>query len=365
MDKDPIDGNPLSFRVFSSATNEKTSSVVGLNSKTYVAGTEYTFKVKPRDQYGNLRSNDIENLLLTNFSDNLEIPVEADIFGSAVLITNLGEEYETEVRVLYNRATLEYDGVFLATKSGPYKVNLWLINERGQQVQLNGSPFEVEVLSSRTDVRECSLVDESQIHDLIAGETKILMLQSRDSYGNFRPNGSDYWEIMIVNEFSQHTVFGEAIHQENGLYEIMFFPIEASASFLHITLNGDHISGSPFEMTVMPNVSFGASCFLLFDLTSDTLVGSDLSDALFVQTADRWKNNLTMPSGVNITATLSSNLSTFEKCEISYISAGLWKVDIVPKLSGKWDLSVRVNGNQIQKSPFTINVLEGAILPIA
>jgi len=247
---EPIKGSPYPFIIQSARTSASRSTASGPGLLSGVAGKYHSFIVVPRDEFGNLRSDDHDD----------ELSGRDGFAGVVTLVDNQGGGVGSEqvaIDFVFNRKDHTYEATFVPTISGTWQVGVTLTTEsllgsidRGGD-HIDGSPFIVQTFPDVTFAQE-SYAHGTGIHHGVAGVVSNFSIQARDAHRNIRNNnvGADEWAVVLRDEDSDYYIVGSVQHEEDGRYRASVIPKIAGKSSLSVTLNGVHIKGSPFEMTV-------------------------------------------------------------------------------------------------------------------
>ena len=247
---EPIKGNTLPLIVRSARTSALRSTASGPGLSSGVAGHDHSFVVVPRDEFGNLRSDDPDDMLTGRDG----------FIGMAMLVDNQGGGVGSEqvpIEFVYDRHDHTYVGNFVPTISGVWQVNITLSSESllgstGSGLgsdHIVGSPFMVQTSPGVTFAQE-SYAHGIGLQHGIAGVTSTFVIEARDVHRNVcESDGSDDWDVVLRDEDAEYEI-GSVEHEGDGRYQATVVPKIAGTSYLSITLNGVHLKGSPFEMIV-------------------------------------------------------------------------------------------------------------------
>jgi len=246
---EPIKGSPSSLVVQSARTSALRSTASGPGLLSGVAGKDHAFVVVPRDDFGNLRSDDPDNEL-TGRDGFVGVATLADNQGGGV-----GSE-QVQIEFAYDRLDHTYMGNFVPTISGTWHVDVTLSAEsllgssgRGAK-HIVGSPFVVQTSPDVAFAQE-SYAHGAGLHHGVAGVASIFFIEAQDAHRNVCSDSAGEWTVVLRDEGSAEHEVGSAQHEGGGRYRATIVPKVAGKSTLSVTLSGVHIKGSPFEMTVV------------------------------------------------------------------------------------------------------------------
>ena len=246
---EPIKGSPFPLVCQSARTSALQSTASGPGLLSGVSGKSHSFVVVPRDEFGNLRSDDHDD----------ELSGRDGFAGVATLVDNQGGGVGSEqvaIDFVFNRHDHTYEANFVATISGTWQVNITFSAEcllGGTDCEgghIAGSPFMVQTSPDATFAQESYATG---IHHGVAGVASTFYVHARDAHRNVCNNDdgtNDDWAVVLRDEASEDFVVGSVQHEEDGRYQASFVPKRAGKSSLSVTLNGVHIKGSPFDVLV-------------------------------------------------------------------------------------------------------------------
>jgi len=139
-----------------------------------------------------------------------------------------------------------YSAHYVLQRPGTFKLSVMLNSLH----HVYGSPFEVEILPSKTFATKCTAQGTALEMVSLGAETNFL-ITARDSYGNAKDKGGDPFEVGVMGP-AQLT---ELTDNENGTYTCCIqglVPEDIDDLATHsllvmVTLHGKHVSGSPFQ----------------------------------------------------------------------------------------------------------------------
>ena len=152
--------------------------------------------------------------------------------------------------VYYMRVIDNGDGTYFSQyvlgRAGKYKLIIRLNDEH----DIFGSPFDVEILPSRTIARFCTAHGDA-LSSIVANETQTFTIIAMDGYGNRKINGGDPFEVGVMGPAQLRSLTDNA----DGTYTCTIAAhnpsaaayVTSSSLMIMVTLHGKPIAGSPFK----------------------------------------------------------------------------------------------------------------------
>jgi len=131
----------------------------------------------------------------------------------------------------------------------------------------------------------------------VAGQTASFTIQSKDTNHNNRDTGVDQWKVALRGPSdvagSAANIAGTAVAKSmgEGKYESLYTPVVAGVYTLAVTLDGNHVIGSPFRTYVSPAKAHGPSCKAKGSALSAAVADGEAK--FTVTAADAFGNKLT------------------------------------------------------------------------
>ena len=299
-----LDASPKEITVVSAETSGSKSDCVGLGLYSGVAGQQFTFTVRPRDEFANLRNDDDPTLLAL------------DPFTSvANLSRNDGEGFgisNVPVTFHYVAANAEFVGTYTPFISGQYELNVQY-NDGSQH--LIGSPFTVDVAPAKTFAKRCNVSGIVSFQSWNVGDVETFYLTARDAMNNMRLIGGDKFEVIaylnrggasidrdndLVKLNLENSKLAEVVHGSvhdhgNGKYTVKIRPIKKGEYTLAVTLGGHHVAKSPYNVLVsVGSASSAASVAVGRGLYT---ARATFESVFTLQARDAYSNDLVTDSG--------------------------------------------------------------------
>lgn len=143
-----------------------------------------------------------------------------------------------------------YSAHYVLSKPGIYQLGVRINDEH----DIYGSPFELEILPSRT-VAETTTAEGETLLRVSPKEISKFTIHAADAFGNPKTRGGDNFEVSLMGPAE----FKSLTDNSNGTYTASFIASDPSTvSYLSsaslnilVTFNGKHIVGSPFKPNII------------------------------------------------------------------------------------------------------------------
>lgn len=144
-----------------------------------------------------------------------------------------------------------YFAQYMVGRAGKYQLSICLNDEH----HICGSPFEVEVLPSRTLARYCTasgpVLQSVRLH-----RTETFTMQAMDGYGNKKVKGGDPFEVAVMGSAQ----LKDLVDHGDGTYTCTIQAsggsvAHSSSLMITVTLLGKPIAGSPFKPVIVDDDS--------------------------------------------------------------------------------------------------------------
>ena len=146
---------------------------------------------------------------------------------------------------------------------------------------IKGSPFDIKVRTDETVAGNCKALGAG-LQGGCVGDHHAFTVQAVDGKGNARTIGGDAYRV------TANGTPGQVVDHMNGTYTATWSSTVAADNVVAVTLDGEHISGSPFACTLSPGELAAAQCEANGDGLHTARAGEPAS---FVVTArDRFGN---------------------------------------------------------------------------
>ena len=280
----------------------------------------------------------------------------------------IGNSPIVPVVINYNDTARNYVSTWMPVRSGMYRLNVIY-----QFHHIFGSPFLVKIKPGATSASE-SIAKGGYGNCLqninwscpggtshgMAGMDSIFYIETYDLYRNRRDVGGDDWNIVLSSLSSSQYSIGRIHDFLNGTYRAAVTPIISGPKELHITLNGVHIKGSPFRFDVTHGLVDGASSYVVDE--NHVMTMTAMSENTFQLKATDEYGNIAIYCGVHpfeANVIVEAEFVDNDKTRVHYVGAGLYEVSIYMLRSGQRSIRIKINGSEVQRSPFNVTVLPG------
>ena len=256
--------SPTIVTVLSGATDPTKSECTGDGLFTATSDISSHFKVFPRDSYYNLRDDDDEWYLASEYFS-----------ATAVLTSQNGHDgvgaEEITAEFVYNHDEHCFEGTYKALQAGNYDLNIYFQADRDAvKAHVAGSPFALTV-SPTSAFGPHSIITSFTTPSLVldAGVCHIFYITSRDINRNLLlAGGDDYIAYSYQIDFSSNTdnVLHNALHNSthayvrygtvtdnaDGTYNVEICPVLQGTHEMHVLLQGVGVSNQPYVNYIRP-----------------------------------------------------------------------------------------------------------------
>ena len=307
---------PSPVRIVSAATSHELSECVGTGLVGGTAGRPHAFTIVPRDRFGNHRRDEAtEALRLDPFSGVASLVDDLGVFGYGVRAVPVTFAYDADAHV--------FRGAFTPTIRGTYELNVTHSSvaseyadyfREGREdddassapgsswpssfaLHVRGSPFTVDTAPAPTFAKRCRLWPSSVVSGAAgaaldfghwhAGLVQSFLIRAHDAFGNLRSVGGDAFEAVAYLNLGgasssrnedldrggrrlhladgpdrqrlAESVYGSVHDHGNGSYTVTMRPIKKGAYTLSVTLQGQHVASSPYDVKVHHGAALAAA----------------------------------------------------------------------------------------------------------
>jgi hypothetical protein len=261
------------------------------------------------------------------------------------LIDNASESIHEEAMMDSTPVHGEYVGIFEPKFVGAFTIEVIFNNNR-----LIGGPIPVSVTSSDASATYSYLAEHTDI-TCVAGSRQRFTLTSCDCFNNVRANGGDVFNASVEGS---SVLFVK--HIDQGLYEVIVEPTKAGENEVSVKHWGDHVSGSPFMMNVLPSAAHASHSRVNF-LNAESksacqgVAGEPLD--LLIECRDKFGN---LVDGEVSQLRLQCSGTTDVASELQCVALGKWQAMFVPTVSGSYTIRAFVDEVEIAHSPLSFSV---------
>lgn len=226
IDGQPIKGSPFATTVRPGATCAGLSTLSGGGRSSAVAGTSAQLTIRAVDCYGNAQTagGDPFTVVLTR-------PGVPNVLGAVI-----------------DRGNGTYSVTYNATIRG-----LWQLATKAGGVHVVGSPHTVLVLPAPTDAAATIAVGEGTSLAYI-GETSVVMVRTKDMYGNDRASGGDHVTATLSQPSTNSLVHADVVDTKDGSYSLRCEPHvdPPAATATATTTTATATAATPFHRHPLP-----------------------------------------------------------------------------------------------------------------
>jgi len=315
-----LDRSPKSLTVVSAATSARVSDAVGPGLYADVAGHPVSFTVRPRDQFGNLRS------------DQDSITLKRDAFAAtAILIDNIGDGYgihDVPVTFTYRHHTDDYA---TAQHSGVYEPHLTRSRHSGSTIDtMDGLGHALH----------------EGVHPPPSRWSEFV--------GTYTPTISGVYQLHVW--YDSELLFAQPYGTKANTYNVNDSPIDSEDRAWQ-TPNSS-LYGSPFIVAVAPARTFAKRTRLWGDGVSVGAVG--LIQTFYFESYDSMNNQrLTGGDNYQVTAHHADGMAEVVLGSITDYLNGTYSVRLRPIIKGPYIISVTLDGHHAASSPYDMFVHYG------
>jgi filamin len=265
--------------------------------------------------------------------------------------------YNSEVEpTIKDNGNGTYDVTYEPTVAGPHKVEVTL-----NGTPISGSPWNFDVTRSDTDP------DPSQFDvfgpGLEGGNTAdpaVFTVVAKNSKGHPLNKGGDPVEVEVSDK-DGNPVHSSVVDNNDGTYSVSYQPIEPGDHRVDVLLRTknplyyDHVKDSPYYVPIVPGT----------DASRSIMYGPGLEEAwdtkpavFYIKAIDRDGNDMGRggdPFEVQVTGPNGD-----VPVDVVDNDDGTYTVTYHPSQHGKHTIYANLKHNPVAKSPYTINVKEGA-----
>ena len=311
-----LTGSPFSSTIVPGALNAPNSS---LSAAGGIAGQLVTIAIRTRDDYSNNLTAGGANIVVGVSGDNTATPT----------VTDNG------------------DGTYAASYT-PLVKGTDTITATANGVAIGGSPLQLPIAIGPADPANTTA-------DVPNGQTGLVtsfQITTRDTGNNPRVAGGD---TVVVTVSGANTATPTVTDNHDGTYSGSYTPSTVGADSVAILINGTAISGSPYPSTVSEGPSKPSLC-------TATVPGgvAGLPTPITVQARDG-AGNLRTTGGDTLQLTVSgANTGTPTATDNG---DGTYSATYTPSVTGLDQLTIQLNGAGIAGSPYSSQVVPGALNP--
>ena len=309
---EPINGSPFESEVATADPDPSNSTATVPDG---VAGETTEITILVRDQFGNGLSGVAAELSVTVSGMNSADPTVND-----------------------GNTPGEYVATYVPETAGMDQVVVQLMGE-----PIQGSPFESMVTPSSADPSNSS----ATVPDGVAGEETAITILAKDPFGNSVSGIADEFTVTISGANSSTSAVNAG--SLPGEYKAVYLPEASGVDQVEILLGGIPISGSAYESRVAPANGDPSNSSAT---VADGVAGEET--VITIRVRDRFGNNISDASDELSVIVSGGNSAAPSVSEGG--SAGLYTASYIPEVAGRDQISVQLDGEPIDGSPFESDV---------
>ena len=361
-----------------------------------VAMEKSYFTVCPRDIYGNLRDDDDETFLASEFFSALLTHIDGqnhDGQGPEIINPSLK----------YDHSTHCFNGEYMPQLAGLYRLNITLqADSYSTKNHVAGSPFTVDVdpalafgpYSVITSLPTPILTMEAGLCHTFTITTRDssrnLLLKGGDSYivytyqVDYSSNSANFQPVNVHNATLPSVRYGVVTDNNDGTYFAEICPVLQGTHEIHVLLRGTGISNQPFRILDKANSRIYSSAKGTFEGQyvdaspyhlvvnhgvphgyTSTAEGNGLVNAIvgvpryiMITVRDPW-DNVIITTNYAPVCTLLLDRSPTATWSVVNLNNGSYTFEYIAEVSGDNLITIQVDGMHIKDSPFKVPIQSG------
>lgn len=200
---------------------------------------------------------------------------------------------------------------------------------------IKNSPYIVPIVPG-TDASS-SLVWGPGLEDVYDTKPTEFYIKSRDRYGNDMGQGGDPYEVQVVGP--KGDVPANVHDNDDGTYTVTYAPQDNGKHTIYVNLKNNAVANSPYTVNVKEGAAFAYTFIEKFQFTVRTKTKS---------------NNFKTVGGETFVVTISGPNGEVpsELIDVQDLNNGCYTVNYSLPAPGDYQVSMKLNGHDIQGSPF-------------
>lgn len=326
--------NPYMVRIAAADPSANTSIVWGAGLVGGMAGTNQSFAVYFRDVYGNpiLYSLPSPFALSASFVEAPSIPI--------TLTQTVNPNTNGTIIV----------GSYTLTVARSYTLNLQL---QPSGASVAASPYTVLITPGVVTYPPQCIAYGSGLTSATAGSKATFTIQARDVYGNNQTSTNDTFVVSFTSQGQPLSVPVNVSTSQTdpGKIIVTYTPTLAATYTIRVTDNGADIMGSPFNnLVVRPGPVYPPLCYAQGGGLVDPQI--NVVETFIIYTVDQYNNPL-VSGGQQVSAMFQDRFQNIMvNVSITDLGTGAYSAQYTLTKQGNYALSVLINGQNIQNSPF-------------
>eukprot|EP01101_Sappina_pedata_P002915 TRINITY_DN1312_c0_g1_i2.p1 TRINITY_DN1312_c0_g1~~TRINITY_DN1312_c0_g1_i2.p1 ORF type:complete len:1238 (+),score=740.08 TRINITY_DN1312_c0_g1_i2:52-3765(+) len=254
-------------------------------------------------------------------------PIEVHVYDNA------GQEIAS--KILDNE-----DGTYTASYQpndpGDHKVDVILRSKAPLFFDhIKDSPYYVPIVPGTDSTH--SLVWGPGLEEAFDTKPAVFYIKSRDRFENDMGKGGDPYEVQVVGPNGD--VPSEIVDNDDGTYTVTYHPSEHGPTTIYVNLKNNAVANSPYKINVKEGAAHGFTFVEKFQFTIRSKTKS---------------NNYKTVGGetFNVTITGPNGAVASELIDIHDLNDGSYQVNYSLPAPGDFTISVKLNEENIQGSPY-------------
>jgi len=299
-----------------------------------IAGETYTFGVSLRYGYGQAKTGtDLDRQMLEDWMVKQG--------GLSAYLTGTREVPCACTHV----AEGAYAFSFSASNVGEYK--LWVFVGPNA---IPGSPFPVFFHAGPPHGRNCQILGLG-LWSALVGEETFFEWKAKDAFGNVLDYGG---HAFMVSMYGPEEIVVNLTDHQDGTYKATYIPTVAGEYKISVTLDGEHLPGSPFLVTVREGGADPGMSTVTGEGLLDCQVGQDRH--FLIEAVDKFGNRVSHGDDPFLT-TLDGPVP--EKVHLIDMDDGTYAGTFMCRWAGHFEFTAMLNGSHVANSPYPLYVRPG------
>ena len=299
-----------------------------------IAGETYTFGVSLRYGYGQAKTGtDLDRQMLEDWMVKLG--------GLSAYLTGTREIPCTCTHV----AEGAYAFSFNASATGQYQ--LWIFVGPNS---IPGSPFPVFYHAGPPHGKNCQILGVG-LWSALVGEETFFEWKAKDAFGNVVDYGG---HPFMVSMYGPEEIVITLDDHQDGTYKARYTATVAGEYKISVTLDGQHLPGSPFLVTVREGGADPGMSTVTGEGLLDCQVGQDRH--FLIEAVDKFGNRVSH-GGDSFVAKLEGPIA--EKVHLIDMDDGTYAGLFMCRWAGHFECTVTLNGSHVANSPYPLYVRPG------
>ena len=360
-----LKGMPVTVNVQSSKPDPRKSLVFGSGMTDLIAGVESSFSVLVQDSFGNP----------ANVSNLPSFPLVAKIIdgtkerkcNSIVSVATVCALELVAVDVIGNLSfgapSVNFDGVtnffvyniiniaYTATNALASKMHLTLA-----QQHVASSPYDIMVHNAEIQARSSTASGAGMSASRVGDESEII-ISAKDTFQNLMTDAGSLYDVQLTGPTRIRAVFNST-QVEGSVFRYAYRAHVVGAYNVSVTLFGVHLSGSPVVVEIAPNIAVAAKCYVEGEGSYFGTAG--IAATLVLYARDSFGNKIPYGGDVFLADVTNPSFSRTIIVPIDNLD-GSYFLAFGSAVAGPHSMGITLGGKNIFGSPFTVEIMTGAM----